>query len=208
MSKTPIAQVQPEMEDEPTEEEIAIAKFLKRLLDRNTISAIDLGKDFVFPLLKKLAKQLGDHEDQLISLTEEVEAIGQATIAASSSDVFEDARDALLKLANLIDKVMVHAGFLEVIKDVGLKPTEKMPEELKKEYEETIGEVVSVAGSIQEALNTLLNPAGSEPDVSGVPDLDEPAPPEPAPPVAPPVVVEPSPPVVPNGESKEVNRGA
>lgn len=135
-----------------TDTERAIAKFESRLVNVKHIDAKDLALNYLFPLLRKLAATSGDQEEQIESL---IEAVEQIEAGSGDAEVFEAARNVILKLANLLDETMVASGFYTVQEGVGLKDTGKAPASIRASYAAIGPEVHEVVTAIQEAITAF-----------------------------------------------------
>ena len=140
----------------PTKLELAVAKAELRLEDVKHISASDLGVQYIFPILRKIAKEIGDHDESLEDLGDAIEqAIQSGGFDDDSvSEVLVAARDTIVKLGGLLDQVMVASGFYSVVPNQGLK-AEKVPAQIRTEYEAIIGETTEVVMEIQNVLQDL-----------------------------------------------------
>ncbi len=155
----------------PTDIEVQIAKFERRLADKKHIDAKDLGIGFIFPLLRKLAKGQGDLEEQVADVIERLES------DADMVSILEAARDAIFKLSSLLDQSMVAAGFY-IVENNALKATDKVPAELRGAYEAIGREVQPVVVDIQAAIEDIENgeededPEDAALNLAAVPNLD------------------------------------
>ncbi len=160
------ADVTIDQQAQPTAAEVAIAKFEERLAKMKHIDAKVLAHDYVFPLLRKIAKHAGDLEEKHEDLAETVENMGEVaagTIMDAIADALEDARDYIVKSSELMDEVMVASGFYTVTAK-GLQATNKVPADLKTKYEEIGADAAEVATDIIGALQTIEAQAGAGDD--------------------------------------------
>jgi len=160
----------------PTDIEIAIAKFEARLAEKKHIDAKDLGLGFIFPLLRKLAQASGDQEEQLSDLADELSSLLAEEGDEAIVEAFERSWNTLLKGCSLIDKLMVVSGFYEV-STAGLKATDKIPAELRQEYESFGAEAQQTGVAIESAVTSLkeraLDDDGDDDDDDDDDDVEE-----------------------------------
>lgn len=111
-----------EIDRDDTELEVAIAKAEHRISKMPHIDAKVLAKDYLFPLLRKLAKSSGDVDVQIEDLAEALENFDGDDVV----DTLEEARDMIFELSKALDETAVLAGFFTVTPE-GLKVTERAP---------------------------------------------------------------------------------
>ena len=115
--------------------------------------------------MRKIAKELGDHDESFEDLSETLEqalangGFGDDAVAG----VLEGAQEAITKLAELLDQVMVASGFYVVVPGKGLK-AEKVPPQIKSAYEGILNDLPQVVTDIQGALHAIEDGADDEVD--------------------------------------------
>lgn len=157
MSKKPVPETTEPVE--PTDDEIAIAKAQRSLQGLVHIDAKDALLQYVFPLLRKLAKTDGDQEEAIEDLNEDLvkaaSAIGGA-VANETLALHKDALDVILKLAGLLDTALVAGGLYVVVPNKGLKATEKALKVLSQDdHADLTSEVVEIARDLKDAIDAL-----------------------------------------------------
>ena len=140
-----------------TELERFIAKSERRLVSMKHIDARDLAINFMLPIIKRMAKEQGDHAEDIGALQETLE--GQ-TVSEEIVDTLETVKVSLGKMGDLLTRVLVIAGFYEVVAGVGIRPTDKIPADIRAEYEALGPELVELAVDIERAIEL----AQEEPD--------------------------------------------
>lgn len=137
---------------EMTDIEASILKFENRLAASKHIDGKDLGMNYIFPLLRRLAQRSGEQDDMLADLLSSLEDEGGD--GESLVDTFKEAHDMLALLGGLLDQTMVVAGFYTVSK-AGMTSTDKIPNDLRIAYEQAGVNVQGVVRNIQEAIEDL-----------------------------------------------------
>lgn len=146
-------------EREPTDLEVSIAKFEARFSGLKHIDAKDGILQYMFPLLRALAKQQGDVEDVVDGHEQEIEDLHTSFDAGAlvGGDQQIDALDlafrTMAELGAILDETMVTAGFYTVNKDTGgLEPTKKVPSRLHVKYTTISTEIGKTVAIMQVAM--------------------------------------------------------
>lgn len=193
----PVVQETQDEVGEPTATEVKIAKFEAKIRKMAHIDARSALIDYMFPILRLLAKDAGDHQELIEELTDQV-ANGGQNLDQRVVDTFENTQTFILKLLGTLDAIMVAAGFMSVNGNK-LQMTDKVPKQIAEQYAEITKDVPNVVSEIKEAVEAIEAAASAQVDddaldVDGVPDItpveDEPAPATPEAPKTEPAQVE------------------
>jgi hypothetical protein len=146
-----------------------VEKYEQRFSKLKTVDARAASVDYNFPLLRKFLAVLAVHEARLDAHEEAIESL------ADDLDLDDEVQDALsaggaaiARLSDLLDEVVVTAGFYDVVKGEGLRATAKCPPGIRQKYEGIADDVREVVEQIGEAL-TDLRERQTEDEPDGVP---------------------------------------
>lgn len=163
------AQTSEGVQVQPTAVEIAIGKALARVSQMKHVEVKTFITDYFFPLLGKIAKEQGDQGERL----DDVEARLSQLEGAAFIEDFEAARDIILRLAEVLDEVMVASGFYIVIEGKGLQPSDKIPVTLRMKYEQVGEDAKQIVLDIVDTIVELKEAAGGDDPNDPEPEPDE-----------------------------------
>lgn len=145
---------------DPTDLEIAIEKAEARFAGLKHVEVKAAVLDYMFPILRAVAKQNGDlldvveqHEGEIDDLHRAFDAGALGAGTDQQINTLELALGTIVSLGALLDETMVVAGFMVVNKEKGIiEPTKKIPRNLNTKYLATVEQLTKTLAIMQVAM--------------------------------------------------------
>lgn len=149
--------------------EKAISRAEVNLSKVKHIDALDLARNHIFPLLRKLAHSVGDHDQQIEDLAEALADDGTSDTLGQAYEALAAARDLLIGMDALLGRALVAAGYFKREPSGLLIDTGVGPEDVRKDYQTIVADAVEVVTDVQSAMDAI----DGEGDDDGDEDEDE-----------------------------------